>query len=200
METLKATVCGLNWLLPVITKMFNIHVHIQECVEWNLSEGQRNTRCAVNTGQAWWKQELKSIDCDQLQLLLLSLSQRVQTHRYYKAGCREGRGCCGNGRLHLMSEDDEGDSFLWIWGDAAHRQKMEYVCESWTLNTILLSNRNPSDCHLIGSEDVTKRTPPTKNSGWSGVFRENKTVLYVSSAACDCIALLNKILCPHFRL
>lgn len=122
-ETLKATDCGLNWLLPVITKMFNIHVYIQECVEWNLSEGQRNTRCAVNTGQAWWKQELKSIDCDQLQLLLLSLSQRVQTHRYYKAGCREGRGCCGNGRLHLMSEDDEGDSCLWIWGDAAHRQR-----------------------------------------------------------------------------
>lgn len=156
METLKATVCGLNWLLPVITTMFNIHVHIQECVEWNLSEGQRNTWCAVNTGQAWWKQELKSIDCDQLQLLLLSQSQRVQTHRYYKAGCREGRGCCGNGRLHLMSEDDEGDSFLWIWGDAARRQKMEYVCESWNLNTILLSNRNPSDCHLIGSENVRK--------------------------------------------
>lgn len=106
--------------------------------------GVCGVKCAVNTGQAWWKQELKSIDCDQLQLLLLSLSQRVQTHRYYRAGCREGRGCCGNGRLHLMSEDDEGDSFLWIWGDAAHRQKMEYVCESWTLNTILLSNRNPS--------------------------------------------------------
>lgn len=34
--------------------------------------------------------------------------------------------------------------------------KMEYVRESWNLNTILLSNRNPSDCHLTGSEDVTK--------------------------------------------
>lgn len=141
METLKATVCGLNWLLPVITRC-SIYTYTYRSVWSEIC--QRNTRCAVNTGQAWWKQELKSIDCDQLQLLLLSLSQRVQTHRYYKAGCRAGRGCCGNGRLHLMSEDDEGDSFLWIWGDAAHRQKMEYVCESWNLNTILLSNRNPS--------------------------------------------------------
>lgn len=87
METLKATVCGLNWLLPVITRC-SIYTYTYRSVWSEIC--QRNTRCAVNTGQAWWKQELKSIDCDQLQLLLLSLSQRVQTHRYYKAGCREG--------------------------------------------------------------------------------------------------------------
>lgn len=117
-------------------KMFNIHVHIQECVEWNLSKkhamcsqyrsGLMKTRTKIN--RLWSASTV----------ITVTVTESADTQ------ILEGRGCCGNGRLHLMSEDDEGDSFLWIWGDAAHRQKMEYVCESWNLNTILLSNRNPS--------------------------------------------------------